>query len=82
MEEKCPWCGADLEKGTFRSGGGGNYFLPEGEKPTRMRFYTYDYISRVNAIALPPDPYSSPFAKTEWPKACACRKCKKIIISY
>ena len=82
MEEKCPWCGGELEPGTFRSGGGGNYFLPEGEKPTRMRFYTYDYIRRVNAIALPPDPYGGVFEKPEWPKAQACRNCKKIIISY
>ena len=82
MDNKCPWCGGELEKGTFRSGGGGNYFLPEGEKPCRLRFYTYDYISRVNAIALPPDPYGSIFAKPEWPEACACRKCHKVIISY
>ena len=82
MEEKCPWCGGELEKGSFRSGGGGNYFLPEGEKPCRTRFYTYDYISRVNAIPLAPDPYGGLFQKVEWPKACACRSCHKIIISY
>ena len=32
MEEKCPWCGGELEQGSFRSGGGGNYFLPEEGK--------------------------------------------------
>ena len=81
MEEKCPWCGGELEPGTLRSGGGGNYFLPDGEKPCRLRFYTYDYISKTNAIALPPDPMESLF-HTEWPKGCVCRNCKKIIISY
>ena len=81
MEEKCPWCGGELENGTLRSSGG-NYFLPDGEKPTRMRFYTDAYISRSNAIALPPDPMTGLFEKIEWPKAQTCRKCRKIVISY
>lgn len=81
MSEKCPWCGGELEQGRLRSNGG-NYFLPDGQKPCIMRFYTQAYIEKVNAIALPPDPYSGLFDEMIWPKACACRSCQKIVISY
>ena len=81
MDAKCPWCGGDLEKGVLRSKGA-NYFLPDGQKPSKIKFYTNDYLSRANAIALPPDPYGGLFEKPEWPEAHACRKCHKIIISY
>ena len=81
MNKKCPWCGGELEKGTLRSNGS-NYFLPEGKKPCKIRFYTQSYIEKANAIALPPDPYGGLFDEVIFPEAHACRNCKKIVISY
>ena len=81
MDQKCPWCGGELEQGTLRSRGS-NYFLPDGKKSCKIQFYTYSYLEKANAIALPPDPYAGLFEKPVWPKACACRNCQKIIICY
>jgi hypothetical protein len=81
MEERCPWCGGELENGTLRSNGS-NFFLPDGEKACKVRFYTKGYIEKARAIALPPDPYGGLLEKPQWPKACVCRSCKKIIIPY
>lgn len=81
MEERCPWCGGELEKGTLHSNGG-NYFLPDGQAPSKVKFYTYSYLTKANAIALPPDPYGGLFEKPQWPQGCVCRKCRKIILTY
>lgn len=77
----CPYCGKEMEKGTLRSGGG-NYFLPDGKKPSWMRFPTIGYIERTRSIALPPDPWDMDLFANEWPVAYCCRDCKKIIIEY
>lgn len=79
MVVKCPWCNGELEKGTLRSNGG-QYFLPEGQRPCRIRYYTKRYIEKADAIGLPPDPWTSD--GTNWPEAYACRNCRKIVISY
>ena len=81
MEERCPWCGSELEKGTLQSRGG-NYFLPDGQPPSRISFYTSGYLAKVNAIALPPDPYGGLLDAPQWPQGCVCRKCRKIILTY
>jgi hypothetical protein len=74
----CPFCSKEMEEGTLRSRGG-NYFLPDGQKePWLYREKSFD---RVNAVALPPSPYTMSF-QPEWPKAYCCRECHKIIIDY
>jgi hypothetical protein len=73
----CPWCGGDLESGTFRSRGG-NYFLPEGEKMPLT--YSYASMEKRNAVKLPP--FFLSFPPDDWPKAYVCRNCRKIIIPY
>ncbi len=50
----CPYCGRELEQGTFHSRGG-NYFLPNGEKTPS--FYTEKAMEKRKAILLPPDPF-------------------------
>lgn len=50
----CPYCGCELEQGTFHSRGG-NYFLPNGEKTPS--FYTEKAMEKRKAILLPPDPF-------------------------
>lgn len=77
----CPYCGTEMEKGTLHSRGG-NYFLPDGKKESKIVFYTKHYIEKAGAIALPPDPYGGLFDPVEWPTAYCCRECKKIVIEY
>lgn len=72
----CSWCGNELEVGTFQSRGG-NYFLPQNQ--TKPHFYSKDSMNKHNAILLPPDSLSLPI---DYPKAYACRSCKKIVIPY
>ena len=81
MSETCPWCGGELEKGTLHSRGG-NYFLPDGQMPSKTAFYTQAYLAKANAIPLPPNPYGGLLEKPEWPQGWVCRKCHKIILSY
>ena len=50
--EKCPNCGGEIEKGTFRSRGG-NFFLPKGEKAPFL--YSENSMTKRNAILLPPN---------------------------
>ncbi|MGB4589635.1 MAG: PF20097 family protein [Clostridiaceae bacterium] len=71
----CPWCGKELEEGTFRSRGG-NCFLPLHEKVPLT--YLESSLEKRNAISLPPYPLNS----TSYPTAYVCRFCKKIIIPY
>ena len=77
---KCPYCGNSMESGTLRSRGS-NYFLPDGEKPSKVAFYTEKYLNKANAISLPPSPYETSL-HVEWPVAYCCRDCRKIIIAY
>ena len=76
---KCPYCMAEMEHGTLRSRGG-NYFLPDGKRPSRISFYTRSFLERQGAIPLPPDPYA--IGPAEWPSAWCCRSCRKLILSY
>ena len=76
---QCPWCGKEMEDGTLRSRGG-NYFLPSGEKASKIAFYTEKYLEKARAIPLPPDPYEWTF--TEWPAARCCRSCRKLVIDF
>ena len=76
MAEKCPYCGAEMETGILHHRGG--FFLPEGEKMPWT--YFEKSLKKRNAIELPLDDGFS--FVPEYPKAYACRKCKKIIVPY
>ena len=76
---KCPNCGGEIEKGTFRSRGG-NFFLPEGEKTPL--WFTEKSMAKRNAIYLPPYFYETLSITVEWPEAYACRNCKIVIFPY
>jgi len=73
----CPWCGGELEEGTFRSRGG-NYFLPLHEKTPKL--YTSASMKKRNAIPLPPA--FADVSSTSYPTAYVCHLCKKIVISF
>lgn len=73
--EMCPWCGHELEEGTFRSRGC-NFFLPINKKLPLL--YTAKSMAKKNAVPLPPSLVGDPV----WPTAFICRNCKKIIIPY
>ena len=75
--QTCPYCGRELEQGTFHSRGG-NYFLPNGEKTPS--FYTEKATEKRKAILLPPDAFSA--ERPQYPDAYLCRACQKIIIPY
>ena len=75
--QKCLYCGGNIEEGTFRSGGG-NYFLPKGEKPPSL--YSKSAMSKKRAVLLPPEIFS--VGNHQWPAAFLCRNCKIIIIPY
>lgn len=77
---KCPYCGREMDDGTLRSRGS-SYFLPDGKPPAKIAFYTKGYLEKANAVPLPPFPYEVS-RETEWPRACCCRDCRKIILSY
>ena len=72
--DKCPYCGNNLEHGSFRSKGG-NFFLPKGEKAPFL--YSENSMTKRNAILLPPD-----ILYGNYPDAYVCRTCKIIIIPY
>lgn len=78
---ECPWCGRQLEAGTFESRGS-NYFHPQNSP--RPKWYTEKYMEKCKCIMLPPSPHNfSPRLKEEdLLKAFLCRNCKKIIIPY
>lgn len=75
---QCPFCGAEMEEGTFRSRGC-NFFLPKGK---RAAFYTKRCMEKANAVMLPPSPYKMALSSLQWPRAYCCRSCRKIIIEY
>ena len=74
----CPWCGAEMEAGTWRSRGS-NFFQPDSKEPASL--YTESQILKHGGIPLPPSPYQTAF-QSEWPKGFICRQCRKIVISY
>ena len=73
----CPYCGREMEAGTFRSRGV-NYFLPDGRS---VKLHTRSQLEKADAVVLPPD-WMSTSLPVEWPAAYCCRGCKKIIIGY
>lgn len=75
---RCPYCGDEMIKGTFRSRGG-NYFLPDGEKTPIL--CTAKSMQKRNAIQLPPSLLNLG-NDIDWPVAYACRSCRKIILDY
>ena len=76
MAEKCPYCGEDLENGILWHRGG--LFVPDGEKIPHI--LSEKAIKKRRAIELPIS--DSLDWCPEYPKAQACRKCRKIIIPY
>lgn len=76
--ETCPWCGADMEAGTWRSRGC-NYFQPDDQKPAH--FFMKSQIEKHGGIMLTPSPYDLTL-EIDWPKGFVCRKCKKIVVPY
>lgn len=77
MNQKCPYCGNELEEGSLRSRGG-NYFLPAEERVPIL--FTKKAMKNKKAIILTPDFLS--VSTADWPQAYTCRDCKKIIIPY
>ena len=74
---KCPYCGAEMEKGELRSKGG-VYFLPEGEGVPLL--YTQSQMDKHRAVCLPP--YANSLTAAEYPTAYVCRACSKLIVEY
>ena len=72
----CPICGLEMEKGELHSRGG-VFFLPEGE--TMPKLYTQKEMERHRAISLPPYLLREP---GDYPTACVCRACRKVIIDF
>jgi len=75
---RCPYCGTEMTKGTFRSRGK-NYFLPDGQKLPWL--YSAKAMTKRNAILLPPD-FLDISDIGNWPVAYACTGCRKIVIDY
>ena len=78
----CPYCGAEMKKGTLRSRGF-QYFLPHGEKEIPMYFPRY--VEKRGGIMLPPDPaetYPMRRDAQDWPEAYVCEACRRIEIKY
>lgn len=71
---KCPFCDNEMETGTLRSRGG-VFFLPDGENLPKL--YTAKEMKKHRAIPFPPF-LSDAFV--EYPNACVCRECKKLIM--
>ena len=78
----CPYCGAEMKKGSLRSRGF-QYFLPYGEKDIPLYFSRY--VEKRGGIMLPPDTTDSiswSRGDLDWPEAYACEACRKIEIRY
>lgn len=74
---QCPFCGNEMEHGALHSRGS-NYFLPDGQRTPAV--YSATSLEKGDAIPLPPDPRG--LDKPQWPEACCCRGCRKLIVSY
>lgn len=73
----CPYCGRELEPGTFRSRGA-NYFRPDNQRPPL--WYTRKSLEACNCIMFPPDIFL--WGNKEHPVAYVCRHCKKMIVPF
>ena len=76
--KNCPYCGIEMEKGTFHSRGM-NSFWPDGERPG---WYSKKAMKKSRCIMLPPDPYRLSVLADERLYGYLCRRCKMIMIPY
>ena len=77
----CPYCGAEMKKGTLRSRGF-QYFLPSGERDISL--YTVRNVEKRGGIMLPPDPMGLELSRdnVDWPEAYVCEACRRLEIKY